>query len=61
MQDMTKFGMWHNGMFALFNKILNLPMNLPKALSDNILVLNYINFQCVLYFGSPSFSPLKEE
>jgi hypothetical protein len=61
MQTMTKSSMWQSEMFIIFNRILNLPFNIPKALCIDILVLDYINFQCVLYLGSPSFSPLKGE
>jgi hypothetical protein len=52
--------MWQNEMFIIFNRILNLPLNIPKAFCIDILVLNYIKFQGVLYFDSPSFAPLKE-
>jgi hypothetical protein len=61
MQVVTKFGMWHNGMSTLFSRILNLPFNIPKVPSIDVLVLDCIKFQCVLYFGNPSFSPLKGE
>jgi hypothetical protein len=60
-QTMTKFSMWQNEMFIIFNRILNLLFNIPKAFCIDILVLNYIKFQCVLYLDSPSFSPLKGE
>jgi hypothetical protein len=50
MQAMTKFGMWHNGMFTLFNKILKLFLNILEALSINIIVLNCIKFQFVFIF-----------
>jgi hypothetical protein len=53
--------MWHNGMSTLLSKILNLPFNIPKALSINILVLDWIKFQCALYLGNPFLSPLNGE
>jgi hypothetical protein len=51
---------WHvaHGMSILLNKIINIPFNIPKPLSINILVLDLKKFQCALYHGSPSFSPL---
>jgi hypothetical protein len=61
MKTMTKSSIWHNEIFIIFNIILNLPFNIPKSLCIDILVLNYIKFQCVLYLGSPSFSSLKGE
>jgi hypothetical protein len=51
--------MWYNGMPILFSKILNISFNIPKVLSIDIFLLNCIKFQCVLYFGSATFSPLK--
>ncbi len=59
MQIVTKSNMWHNGMSTILNIILNLLFNIPKVLSIDILVLDHIKFQCVLYFGNASFSPLK--
>ncbi len=61
MQAITEFGMWHNGMSIIFRIILNLPFNIPKVPSIDILVLDHVKFQCVLYFGNPSFSPLNGE
>jgi hypothetical protein len=61
MQIVTKFGMWRNGSSTFLSKIKNLPFNIPKALSTNILVFDWIKFYCALYLGSPSFSPLNVE
>ncbi len=44
MQVVTKFDMWNNGMSTFLSKILNLLFNIPKALSTNILVLDWIKF-----------------
>jgi hypothetical protein len=61
MQVMIKFNMWHNGMSTLFNRIFNLPFNIPNVFSTDMFVLDCIKFQCDLYLDTPSFSPLKGE
>jgi hypothetical protein len=42
--------MWHNGMFIIFSRILNLPFNIPKVRSIDIVVLDCIklNLLCIL-------------
>jgi hypothetical protein len=60
MQTMTKSSIWHNEIFIILNIILNLPFTIPKSLCIDILVLNYIKFQCVLYLDSPSFCLWRE-